>query len=240
MRCMAYRCGLAYPRGANSAQRLNRKRIFSPSCPINTAIRAESHSSTLPMQSKATREAHAGTVDALVSFMDDCRFCASVLTAATVSLTLEYVYPPHPRFWRDFNMAFLVRALTLYVAANWRAAINSAGHASGGATRLLADVEEYVRVNAFDEANAEILRALPRHMRPTDGATALEWLSAQFARKGMTEELEFARRDGDVCGDRALDMLHCLEEAAVGRNVERTGMLVARVYRNAVMKEHAV
>ncbi|WP_232429289.1 hypothetical protein [Burkholderia ubonensis] len=164
---------------------------------------------------------------------------ASDLTAATVSLALEYVYQPHPRFWRDFNVAFLVRALTLCVP-DWRAAINSAGHASGGATRLLADVEEYVRVNAFDEANAEMLRSLPVHMRPTDGTTAFEWLSTQFARKGMAEELEFARRDGGVCGDGALDMLHCLEEAAVGRNVERTGMLIARVYRNAVMKEHAV
>ncbi|KUZ75380.1 hypothetical protein WI38_28390 [Burkholderia ubonensis] len=97
-----------------------------------------------------------------------------------------------------------------------------------------------MRVNAFDEANAEMLRSLPVHMRPTDGTTAFEWLSTQFARKGMAEELEFARRDGGVCGDGALDMLHCLEEAAVGRNVERTGMLIARVYRNAVMKEHAV
>ncbi|ONY85257.1 hypothetical protein A8F31_36720 [Burkholderia cenocepacia] len=189
------------------------------------------------MQSKATREAHAGTVDALVSFMDDCRFCASGLTTATVSLALEYVYQPHPRFWRDFNIAFLVRALTLCVP-DWRAAINRAGHASGGATRLLADVEEYVRVNAFDEANAEMLRALPVHMRPTDGATAFEWLSAQLARKGKMEELDFARRDGDVCGEGALDALHCIEEAAAGRHIERTGMLVAKVYREAVMKEH--
>ncbi|NTZ82014.1 hypothetical protein FCJ61_03025 [Burkholderia metallica] len=191
------------------------------------------------MQPKTTREAHAGTVDALVSFMDDCRFCASDLMAATVSLALEYAYKPHPRFWRDFNMAFLVRALTLCVP-DWRAAINRAGHASGGATRLLADVEEYVRVNAFDEANAEMLRALPCYMRPTDGATAVEWLSAQLARKGMTKELDFARRDGDVCGEGALDMLHRLEEAAVGRHIERTGTLVARVYRDAVVKEHAV
>ncbi|WP_230947614.1 hypothetical protein [Burkholderia territorii] len=178
-------------------------------------------------------------MDALISFMDDCRFGASDLTAVTVSIALEYVYQPYPRFWRDFNVAFIVRALAQYVP-DWRAAINSAGHVSRGPTRLLADVEEYMRVNAFDEANAEMLRSLPVHMRPTDGATAFEWLSAQFARKGMTEELEFARRDGNVCGDRALDMLHCLEEAAVGRNVERTGMLIARVYRNAVMKEHAV
>ncbi|MBU9631585.1 hypothetical protein KTE60_20065 [Burkholderia multivorans] len=165
--------------------------------------------------------------------MYDCQFGASDLTAATVSLALEYVYQPHPRFWRDFNVAFLVRALTLCVP-DWRAAINSAGRASRGATRLLADVEEYVRVNAFDEANAEMLRSLPVYMRPTDGHTAFEWLCAQFARKGVRKELEFARRDGDVCGDGALDMFHCLEEAAVGRNIERTGMLIARVYRIAM------
>ncbi|HIE1650196.1 TPA: hypothetical protein ACXJGC_001431 [Burkholderia cenocepacia] len=190
------------------------------------------------MQSKVTREAHAGTVDALISFMYDCRFCASDLTAATVSLALEYVYQPHPRFWRDFNVAFLVRALTLCVP-DWRAAVNSAGHASGGATRLLADIEEYVRVNAFDEANAEMLRSLPVHMRPTDGVTAFEWLSAQLAWKGMAAEFEFAQRDGYVCGDGALDVLHCLEEAALGRTVERTGTLVAKIYRDATMKEHA-
>lgn len=170
--------------------------------------------------------------------MNDCRFGASDLTAAAVSLALEYVYQPHPRFWRDFDMAFLVRALTLRVP-DWRTAANSADHASGGAEGLLADVGEYIRVNAFDEANAEMLRALPRHMRPTDGVTAFEWLSTELARKGMTKELELARRDGDVCGDGALDVLHCLEEAAAGRPIERTGTLVARVYRDAVLKEHA-
>ncbi len=40
-----------------------------------------------------------------------------------------------PRFWRDFNMAFLIRALTLYLP-DWRAAINRAGHASKGAKTL--------------------------------------------------------------------------------------------------------
>ncbi|WP_254609135.1 hypothetical protein [Burkholderia lata] len=118
-------------------------------------------------------------------------------------------------------MAFLVRALTLCVP-DWRAATNNVSHASRGATRLLADVREYMRANAFDEANAEMLRALPGHMRPTDGAAAFDWISAQLARKGMTAKLEFARRDGNVCGDGALDVLHCLEEAAVGRTVEKS------------------
>lgn len=54
----------------------------------------------------------------------------------------------------------------------------------------------------------------------------------------MTEEVEFARRDGDVCCDGALDVLRCLEGAAVGRIIERTWTLVARVYRDAVMTEH--
>ncbi|VWB89620.1 hypothetical protein [Burkholderia lata] len=190
------------------------------------------------MQLNVTQEPQAGTVDLLVSFMNDCRFDTSSLTAATLSLALEYVYQPHPRFWRDLNMAYLVRAISLRIP-DWRTAANNVGHASGGANKLLADVEEYVRVNAFDEANAEMLRALPVHMRPSGGASAFDWISAQLARKGMTAELEFARRDDDVCGNSALDMLHCLEEAAVGRNIVRTGTLVVRVYRDAVTKEHA-
>ncbi|WP_235879167.1 hypothetical protein [Burkholderia sp. USMB20] len=56
----------------------------------------------------------------------------------------------------------------------------------------------------------------------------------------MTVELEFARRDRDVCGNWALDALHCIEEAAAGRSIERTGMLIAKVYRDAVVKEHVV
>lgn len=219
--------------GRNSGQ-ANLRNVMPQPC----SYTSQAHSCTRPMQFKVTREAHAGTVDALVSFMSDCRFGTSDLTAATLSLALEYVYQPHPRFWRDFNTAFLVRALALCIP-DWRAAVNSTGHASGGAKRLLADVEEYVRINAFDEANAEMLRALPRHMRPTDGATAFEWISAELSKEGMTEELVFARRDSDVCGDGALDVLHCLEEAAVGRHIERTGTLVARVYRDAVMRKHA-
>ena len=190
------------------------------------------------MQFKAAREAYAGTVDALVSFMYDCRFDASGLTTAMLSLALEYVYQSHPRFWRDFNMTLLIRALTLRIP-DWRVAANTPGHVSKGANRLLTDVADYVRVNAFDEANAEMLRALPVHMRPTDGASAFDWISAQLARKGMMAEFEFAQRDCYVCGDGALDVLHCLEEAALGRTVERTGTLVAKVYRDATMKEHA-
>lgn len=54
--------------------------------------------------------------------MTDCRFGASNLTAATLSLTAEYAFQPHSRFWRDFNVAYLVGALTLRVP-DWRAAL---------------------------------------------------------------------------------------------------------------------
>lgn len=54
----------------------------------------------------------------------------------------------------------------------------------------------------------------------------------------MTAELEFARQDGDVCDNGALDVLHCIEKTAAGRTVERTGTLAAKVYRDAVMKEN--
>ncbi|RQZ57947.1 hypothetical protein DIE08_34100 [Burkholderia sp. Bp9004] len=93
-----------------------------------------------------------------------------------------------------------------------------------------------MRLNAFDEANAEMLLALPAHERPSDATSAFEWLSAQFARKGLKTELEFARRDRNACGNHALDVLHGLEEAAQGRTVDRTGTLLARVYRDSVME----
>ncbi|ONR84775.1 hypothetical protein A8E19_33280 [Burkholderia cenocepacia] len=108
------------------------------------------------MQSKATREAHAGTVDALVSFMDDCRFCASGLTAATVSLALEYVYQPHPRFWRDFNIAFLVRALTLCVP-DWRAAdLPPANRASRSLVKFVFGEEDEHEEALYGTANHRV------------------------------------------------------------------------------------
>ena len=71
--------------------------------------------------------------------------------------------------------------------------------------------------------------------------SAHKWrsLNCPPGRKGLTAELEFARPDGDRCGEKALDAMYCLEEAKRGGGVERTGTIVAKAYRDAVMKRHA-
>ncbi|UOB58524.1 hypothetical protein MRS60_17145 [Burkholderia pyrrocinia] len=92
---------------------------------------------------------------------------------------------------------------------------------------MLQDIEGFLHCNALDEANAEMMLALPAHERPSDATSAFDWLCAQFARKGLKSKLEFARRDGDACGEHALIVLHCLEEAVAVRTVERLGATIA-------------
>lgn len=185
------------------------------------------------MNHEAAQPLHANVVDALYAYMVDCRFGEAHLNAISLSFALEYVYRPHQRFWRQFDLEYLVTAVTRCVP-NWRAALERTS--SGAADKLLRDVNEFLRVRAFDEANAEILMALPVHERPSDGASAFAWISGELLKKGLRTELDFARRDGNTCGEQALDALHCLEAAAAGRRVDRTGALVARVCRDAAMK----
>ncbi|MBK5164810.1 hypothetical protein IQ291_10645 [Burkholderia sp. R-70211] len=94
-------------------------------------------------------------------------------------------------------------------------------------------------INSFDEANAEILLALAVGKRPETPSSAFAWIAAELARKGLAARLEFARPDDERCGEKALDVLYCLEQAKQGVVVERTGTIVAKAYRDAVMKRDA-
>ncbi|MCW3649178.1 hypothetical protein K6Y74_38885, partial [Burkholderia cenocepacia] len=69
-------------------------------------------------------------------------------------------------------------------------------------------LEETVRRNAFDEANAEMLMALPVPERPKTSHAAFDWILATLAEIGLTAELGFAERDGYDCGTDALLVLH--------------------------------
>ncbi|SDI70919.1 hypothetical protein SAMN04487926_12272 [Paraburkholderia steynii] len=182
-----------------------------------------------------TVDVHADTVDALLSYMADCRFDESHLTSMHLALALEYAHQPNPTFWRDLSPSVLQDAMSRYMP-NWRTA---PAMMDGGADRLFQEVGKILRINAFDEANAEMLSTLPVAERPTTSSAAFAWISAELERKGLTAELEFARPDGDRCGEKALDVLYCLEEAKRGVVVERTGTIVAKAYRDAVMKRHA-
>ncbi|QSN63825.1 hypothetical protein JYK05_14875 (plasmid) [Caballeronia sp. M1242] len=91
--------------------------------------------------------------------------------------------------------------------------------------------------HALDEANAEMLMALPPQARPKDREAASEWIFAELRKRGLETELIFARRDGNTCGEAALDVVRCLEQAALGLEYERIGTRVARTWRNRVLAE---
>ncbi|BEU27464.1 hypothetical protein [Paraburkholderia sp. 22B1P] len=184
---------------------------------------------------EATAGIHADTVTALLSYFADCRYDESHLTPMLLALALEYAYRPHPRFWRDFNVTTLVDAMSRHMP-NWR---TTATMTNGGADRLFREIEKILQINAFDESNGEMLLALPIEERPANPSTAFAWVTAELARRGLTAQVEFARPDGDRCGEKALDVLYCLEQAKRGIVVERTGTIVANAYRDAVMKRHA-
>ncbi|ACC75788.1 hypothetical protein PPMP20_17105 [Paraburkholderia phymatum] len=182
-----------------------------------------------------TVDTHANTVDTLLSYLHDCHFDETHLTPMHLTLALEYAYQPHPTFWRDFSVSLVEDAMSRHMP-NWQA---RPAMMDGGADRLFHELDKVVRINAFDEANAEMLSALPVAERPTTPSAAFTWITAELERKGLTEDLEFARPDGDRCGEKALDVLYCLEEAKRGGVVERTSTIVAKAYRDAVMKRHA-
>ncbi|MGT2476494.1 hypothetical protein [Paraburkholderia terrae] len=183
----------------------------------------------------ATVDVHADTVNALLSYLADCHFDETHLTPMLLALALEYAYQPHSTFWRDLSTSVLEDAMSRHMP-NWRTA---PAMMHGGAESLFREVGKILRINAFDEANAEMLSTLPVAERPTTPSAAFAWMSGEFERKGLTAELEFARPDGDRCGEKALDALYCLEEAKRGVVVERTGTIVAKAYRDAAMKRHA-
>jgi hypothetical protein len=184
---------------------------------------------------EGTNDTHAGTADALFSYMVDCRFTESHLTAGHLVLALEYAYQPRPRFWQDLSIAFVVDAVTRRFP-NW---LETLGATDDGPTDMLQGVQEFLRIEAFDEANAQKLLTLPKHLRPSDPASALTWLCAYFVSKGLWEELELAERDGNRCGSEALDVVFLLEQSDCGTIPCRTGTLVARAYRDSVVKCHA-
>jgi hypothetical protein len=178
---------------------------------------------------------HADTVDALVSYIVDCNFEVSHLNAMNLALALEYAYQARPRFWQDFSVTYLVDALERPFP-DWRTAVNKR---DGGALGLIKDVEDILRINAFDEANAEMMLALPCAARPTTPSSAFAWISAALNEKRLTTQLKFAERDGNRCGEAALDVLDCLERAAKGMKADRIGTTVARAYRDAMVSLHS-
>ncbi|BEU27465.1 hypothetical protein [Paraburkholderia sp. 22B1P] len=177
---------------------------------------------------------HAKTVDALVAYLTDCQFNESQLNVANLVMAVEAVYEPHPRFWRDLSLTCVVDAVAR-VFPDWKPSGRKAPRRR--AKSLMRDVEEVLELNAFDEANAEMLGSLPKQKRPGDRKSAAEWICAEYRRKGQTTELVFAQADGKRCGEAALEVLRCVENARAGKSFERIGNAVARWYRESVLQQ---
>lgn len=178
-----------------------------------------------------TGNAHSKTVDLLVDYITDCEFDESCLNTANLAMAMEYCYQPHPRFWREFSATFVSDAVAR-LFPDW---IFVPGDANRSGNGLMRDVREILRVNAFDEENAEMIAAVPVRERPADRVAASEWICGEYRRKGQVAELEFAQRDGKRCGEGTLTVLECAEKAQAGIPFTRIGTRVARSYRDAML-----
>jgi hypothetical protein len=174
----------------------------------------------------ATVALHAGTVDALYRYLVDCNFDESQLNGMHLCLAAEYVYQARPRFWREIRVSHFIAAVDRRFP-NWRDALKMK---NGGEALLIDDIEEFLCIQAFDEANGEMMLALPPSKRPKDRCSAFEWIFTELTQRGMKEELDFALRDERRCGEAALEVLNCLDYATRSAKFERIGALVARAF----------
>ncbi|WMY10903.1 hypothetical protein [Paraburkholderia phenoliruptrix] len=189
--------------------------------------------STEEPNQRAATNAHNEVAKTIVDFMTDCGLRDADVNAGNLSLAFEYAYRPLPRFWRDFDLTALVAALSERFPV-WRSAVQKPDRT---AEDVLREVQEILYCHAFDEANAEMLISLPKPARPTEREVASSWICAELRKRKLDAELRFAQRDGERCGEGALQELHCLECATNGVEFERLGTQVARTWRNRVLAE---
>lgn len=179
-----------------------------------------------------TTRLYAEVTDRVCTYIADCRFDDSRPSAGNILLALEYAYQPHPRFWRDLDIVTVVDAIR-HRFPDWSLALEETEQS---ADCILGEVQDAIFINALDEANGEMLLAIPESERPTTPESAFTWIEEALYEKGLQKELQYARRDGSRCGDEALNSLHRHTQAQRGIVVERLGTSVARTVRNAAMK----
>jgi len=180
---------------------------------------------------EASVELYAKAAAAIFSYIVDCNLDESHLNAGNLWLALEYAYQPHPRFWRNFKIETVVDGVSRRFP-DWQEILERSDKSPN---TVLKEVEDAIFMNAFDEANGEMLLALPESERPTNGSAAYLWILKALSQKGLQKQVEFAERDGDRCGEEALNVLYRLTQGRRGIIVERPGTSAARMYRDAVV-----
>jgi hypothetical protein len=183
-----------------------------------------------PMQ-QAIENLYEQVANDVVGFMVDCRWNDGHVNAGNLQFAFEYAYRPLLRFWRDFELKTVIDAVTRQYP-HWHAAAETRQRTAGD---VLRDVEELLACYAFDEANAEMMMALPLAARPRDEDTASKWICSELRKRKLNRELRFAQRDGWRCGERAFEILHCVEQAKFGLEFWRLASHVARTYRNSCL-----
>ncbi|MGF7133024.1 hypothetical protein P3T40_004515 [Paraburkholderia sp. EB58] len=180
---------------------------------------------------EAAVELYAQAAAGIFSYVVDCKFDESHLNASNLFLAIEYAYRRHPRFWRDLKIETVADGVSRRFPS-WRQILDQSGKRPN---TVLKELEETIFMNAFDEANAEMLLALPESERPTNADAAFLLISKILSQKGLQKQVEYAERDGYRCGEEALNGLYRLTQGQRGITVERLGTGVARMYRDAVV-----
>ncbi|BCQ28129.1 hypothetical protein NK8_63180 (plasmid) [Caballeronia sp. NK8] len=153
-----------------------------------------------------------GVADAVVAYMVDCGLKDTDVISGEFLAALAHAYKPLPRFWRDFKFQPVVEAVSTQYPS-WTSAVL---RREQSATNVLRKVKKILKRNAFDEANAELLMTLPPTARPETAEDALEWICMKLSNEGLGDQLKCARLIGLDCGEQALEVVHCLEQAAAG------------------------
>lgn len=197
----------------------------------NSSITVDGYSIASTTNHQDATDTYTEVAKTIVSFMVDCKWKDSDVNASHLHLAFEYAYQPLPRFWRDFDLATVIEAVSERFP-EWRSATQARNRT---AAEVLREVGEVLHMNAADEANAELLMALPPLVRPTDEQAAADWICAELRKKGLESELRFAERDGWRCGEGALEVVRSLEQASLGIACERRGTQTARMVRDQTL-----
>ncbi|MFP3550505.1 hypothetical protein SB861_07300 [Paraburkholderia sp. SIMBA_049] len=175
-----------------------------------------------------------GVANAVVEFMVDCGMNDDHVNVGNLCFAFEYAYRPLPRFWRDFDLRAVLEATTRQFP-DWRTAAEARQQSVDDVMR---ELKEVLAAYAFDEANAEMMMALPLVARPQNREAASEWIFSELRKRKLEKELRFAKRDGSRCGEGALEILNCVEHAIRGIEYQRLGTQVARLVRSRHLAVH--
>jgi len=141
--------------------------------------------STANQSQRVATTTHNEIINTIITFLVDCGLNDDDVDSAHLFFAFEYAYKPLPRFWRDFNLSALIDAISEHFP-NWRSAVRSRKQTP---EVTLDEVKEILYHRAFDEANAEMMLALPLQDRPKNGEEASNWIFAELRKRKLETEL---------------------------------------------------